>query len=67
MEKDSPLAGTPIRESGIRDNYDCMILGLQRSRLPIIQPDINMVIQSGDLVWILGTRTMAAKLLKTEE
>ncbi len=67
VEKDSPLAGTPIRESGIRDNYDCMILGLQRSRLPIIQPDINMVIQSGDLVWILGTRTMAAKLLKTEE
>ncbi|MBR2667021.1 MAG: cation:proton antiporter [Oscillospiraceae bacterium] len=67
VEKGSPLAGTSIRDSGIRDNYDCMILGLQRSRLPIIQPDINMVIQSGDLVWILGTRTMAAKLLKTEE
>ena len=40
-----------------------MILGLQRSRLPILQPDVNMTIQKDDLVWVLGTRKMAARLL----
>lgn len=61
--RDSELAGKSIRSCGLRQKYDCMILGLQRDRLPILQPDVNMTIQQGDLVWILGTRRMAEKLL----
>ena len=63
VDKGSELAGKTVRGSGIRDNYDCMVLGLQRSRLPIAQPDINMQIQNGDLVWVLGAKVMAGKLL----
>ncbi len=64
--KDSPFAGNAIKDSRIREDYDCIILGLQRNRLPIAQPDINMTIQNGDLIWVLGTKTMAGRLL-TEE
>ena len=63
VEKTSELNGKSIRSSGLREKYDCMILGLQRNRLPILQPDVNMTIQKDDLVWILGTRKMAAKIL----
>ena len=63
VDKGSELAGKTVRGSGIRDNYDCMVLGLQRSRLPIAQPDVNMQIQNGDLVWVLGAKAMAGKLL----
>ena len=63
VERDSALAGKSIRTSGLREKYDCMVLGLQRERLPILQPDVNMTIQQGDLVWILGTEKMAQKLL----
>ena len=63
VDKGSELAGKTVRDSGIRDNYDCMVLGLQRSRLPIAQPDVNMQIQNGDLVWVLGAKAMAGKLL----
>ena len=63
VDKSSELAGKTIRDSGLRENYDCMVLGLQRSRLPIAAPDVDMAIQPGDLVWILGTRSMAEKLL----
>ena len=63
VEKASELQGKTIRASGLREKYDCMILGLQRNRLPILQPDVNMTIQKDDLVWVLGTRKMAAKLL----
>lgn len=63
VDKGSELAGKTVRGSGIRDNYDCMVIGLQRSRLPIAQPDVNMQIQNGDLVWVLGAKVMAGKLL----
>ena len=63
VDKGSELAGKTVRDSGIRDNYDCMVLGLQRNRLPIVQPDVNMQIQNGDLVWVLGAKAMAGKLL----
>ena len=56
VDKGSELAGKTVRDSGIR-------LGLQRSRLPIVQPDVNMQIQNGDLVWVLGAKAMAGKLL----
>ena len=63
VKKDSELLGKSIRSSGLREKYDCMVLGLQRQNLPILQPDVNMTIQSDDLVWILGSRRMAEKLL----
>ena len=33
--RDSELAGKSIRNCGLRQKYDCMILGLQRDKLPI--------------------------------
>lgn len=63
VEKGSPLSGKTIRSSGIREKTGCMVLGLQRERLPILQPDVDMSLQSGDIVWVLGTRSMAAKLM----
>ena len=63
VEKATELQGKTIRSSGLREKYDCMILGLQRAKLPILQPDVNMTIQRDDLVWVLGTRKMAAKIL----
>lgn len=63
VERSSELQGKSIRTSGIREKYDCMVLGLQRNRLPILQPDVNMTFQAGDLVWVLGTRRMAERLL----
>ena len=64
VEKGSSMAGRSIRSSGIREKFDCMILGLQRGNLPLAQPDVEMTIESGDIVWLLGTEKMAGKLLK---
>lgn len=63
VRKDSELAGKTIRSSALREKYDCMVLGLQRNRLPILQPDLSMTIQPDDFIWILGSRRMAEKLL----
>ena len=34
--------------------------------LPIVNPDINTVIEEGDLLWVIGTQKMANKLLKAD-
>ncbi|MCR4804635.1 MAG: cation:proton antiporter [Clostridia bacterium] len=66
VDKSSPLAGKTIRDCGLRRDYDCMILGLQRSHLPIPTPDIHTVIAAGDQIWVLGTQDMADKLIAAE-
>ena len=66
VTKESSLHGKSIKTSRLRENYDCMVLGLQRNRLPILQPDVNMTFQTDDLVWVLGTQRMAEKLLASE-
>ena len=43
-----------------------MILGLQRSRLPIPTPDVHTVIAAGDSIWVLGTQAMADKLIDAQ-
>lgn len=63
VTRESELLGKSIRGSRLREDYDCMILGLQRSKLPILQPDVNMTLQTDDLVWVLGSRNMAERLL----
>jgi CPA2 family monovalent cation:H+ antiporter-2 len=66
VDKNSNLAGKTIRDCGLRRDYDCMILGLQRNMLPIPTPDIHTLIAAGDQVWVLGTQDMADKLIAAE-
>lgn len=67
VEETASLQGKSIRDSGLREHFDCMILGLQRQKLPILQPDLDMVMLSGDLVWVLGSQQMAQKMLVAAE
>jgi K+/H+ antiporter YhaU regulatory subunit KhtT len=66
VDKSSPLAGKTIRDCGLRRDYDCMILGLQRNMLPIPTPDVHTIIAAGDSIWVLGTQKMADKLIEAE-
>ncbi len=63
VNSDSELLGKSIRGSRLREDYDCMILGVQRNKLPILQPDVNMTLQNEDIVWILGAEHTAQRLL----
>ena len=64
VERDSPLAHSSIRDSGIREQLGGFLLGLQRGKLPIIRPDINMPLRPDDFIWVLGSRQMATLLTR---
>lgn len=66
VEKGSSLIKKSIKNSGFRPKFKGYIIGIERGKLPIVNPDINMVIEEGDLLWVIGTQKMANSLLKAD-
>lgn len=53
-----------IKNCGLREKYRGTVIGIERGDLPIINPDIDTLIQQGDLLWVLGGKRMADYLIK---
>lgn len=44
----------PIRECGLREAVDGLIVGIERSGKRMLNPDSSIKLHAGDLVWIVG-------------
>lgn len=54
VDEQSPFHGRTIRQSGIRDKYKCVVVGIERGETSLRNPDADTVIEAGDLVWVVG-------------
>ena len=61
----SPFIGKSLRESGIRDQYNCMVVGVDEGQrhLTLISPD--RALQVGDMLWIVGERENLKRVKET--
>lgn len=66
VAKDSPLNGKNIKDSQIKSQWSCFVIGLERELLPIIDLHTNMKLSAGDLIWVLGSQKMGSALLREE-
>lgn len=64
IDGNSEFSKKSIKNSQIRKKYRGTIIGIERGDLTMIKPDIETVIQPGDLIWVLGGRNMADSLIK---
>ena len=64
LEKEMPQAGRSIRESGIKEDWSAFLIGLERDLLPIPDPDPNLTLRDGDILWVMGSQEMAGKLAR---
>lgn len=50
----SPFVGKTLQESGIRNRYNCMVVGLEEGKenLSSISPDRQF--RKGDIIWVVG-------------
>ncbi len=64
VDSGSEFLRKSIKNSGLREKYRGTIIGIERGNLPIINPDIDTLIQQGDLLWVLGSKRMADYLIK---
>jgi CPA2 family monovalent cation:H+ antiporter-2 len=60
--RDMPQEGRPLRDSGIKEDWKAFLIGLERDLLPIPNPDKNLTLRQGDLLWVMGSQEMAAAL-----
>jgi CPA2 family monovalent cation:H+ antiporter-2 len=64
--KDSYILGKHIANSGIR-NMGCMIVGIDRNGVSIMNPDVSFVFEEGDLVWIVGEKNKILTIVESLE
>jgi CPA2 family monovalent cation:H+ antiporter-2 len=58
----SELLGRSIRQSGIREKFDAMVVGIERRGKRIMNPDSDMVIEIEDRLWVVGASEQLDKL-----
>ena len=50
----SEFLGKTLIESGIRDKYNCMVVGLEEGRENLTHVSPTRVFKKGDIIWIVG-------------
>ncbi len=60
------FANKSIKNSGIREKYKGSVIGIERDNLAITHPSIMTVLKAGDLIWVIGTKEMATKLIRDD-
>lgn len=63
IDEASPFNGKSIRASGIRDKYKCVVVGVERGKASLRNPDADTVFEAGDLVWVVGEEMNVYELL----
>lgn len=61
---DSQFKKKAIKNSQFRPIYKGYIVGIERWNADIINPDINMIIEEGDIIWAVGNKHLCDRILK---
>ena len=61
---DSPFIGKTLIESGIRDLYSCMVVGLEEGKESLSAYRPNRRFQEGDIIWVVGERESLDALMQ---
>lgn len=62
---DSPFIGKTLQESGIRDIYSCMVVGLEEGKENLSRVAPTRKFQEGDILWIVGEEEALQALLNS--
>lgn len=64
INSQSPIYKQTIRDSGIREKSQGLVVGIERKGIRILNPDSNLVFENEDIVWIVGNHKKIPELLK---
>lgn len=54
INRNGIFAGKTLRDSGIRDVYNCMVVGLEEGKENLSQMDPSHKLRHGEAIWIVG-------------
>ncbi|PWG80875.1 cation:proton antiporter [Pararcticibacter amylolyticus] len=64
LSSTSPVCNLSIRDSGIREKTQGLIVGIESNNQRILNPESSYVLKAGDIVWIVGNPKKISELLK---
>jgi monovalent cation:H+ antiporter-2, CPA2 family len=56
VDESNKLKGLSIRQSGLREKTQGLVIGLERGAVRLFNPDSSTVFQWGDVVWLVGNK-----------
>ena len=63
VDEQSEFLGKTMRESGIREKYHCLIVGVERGEEALHAPDPHEPFMEDDVVWVVGEKADVYKLV----
>ena len=54
ITQSSPFLGKKLSESGIRDTYNCMVVGIEEGKENLSMASTSRRFRLGDMVWVVG-------------
>ena len=65
ISSESPFVDKTLKESGIRDLYSCMVVGLEEGKENLSPVHPNRRFQEGDIIWIVGEQEALDALINS--
>lgn len=56
INAESPFIGLSIKNSGIRNQYRCLVVGVEKGNGNLMSPEADMLLDEGDVVWVVGEK-----------
>jgi monovalent cation:H+ antiporter-2, CPA2 family len=67
VDEHTGLYGQDIRNSGLRERTNGLVIGIERGNERILNPDSTFKFQWGDIIWIVGERKKIKRLVDNNE
>jgi len=62
----SPFLGKPLKDTGIRNQYHCLVAGIGKSDGTLHVPDPALPLEEGDSLWIVGEKKDVETILQLD-
>ena len=66
VDGESPFLNTTIKDSGIRNEYHCLVVGVEKENDNLLSPEANMLLEKDDVVWVVGEKEDVYRLINRE-
>ena len=66
VDGESPFLNMSIMNSGIRNDYRCLVVGVEKEDGNLLSPEAHMLLEDGDVVWVVGEKEDVYRLVNKE-
>ena len=63
VDEHSPFLNKTIKDSGIRNGYRCLVVGVEKESCKLLSPEPDMFFEMGNVVWVVGERQDVYRLI----